>query len=258
MFPLFLLGIALLIGIYLLAGAFVNADPKSLARSVRYTTIGVTVIVVVFLAVTGRLGTAMAVGAFVLPMVLRWRSLINRVRAAAGPSEGQTSTVETMFLRMWLEHDSGAMSGQVLRGRFQGRMLDDLSLSDLLTLLDECRDADQQSAVVLEAYLDRTQPGDWRGAEAGAEGGGPGTSGTYDGGRAHGGGPHGGGAGARTSGGAMTREEAYEVLGLKPGASTEEIKEAHKRLMLKMHPDQGGSTYLAAKINQAKDLLLRS
>ena len=73
MFPLFLLGIALLIGFYLLARAFVNADPKSLARGVRYTTIGVTVIVVVFLAVTGRLGAAMAVGAFVVPMVLRWR-----------------------------------------------------------------------------------------------------------------------------------------------------------------------------------------
>ena len=123
MFPLFLLGIALLIGFYLLARAFVNADPKSLAQGVRYTAIGVTVIVVVFLAVTGRLGAAMAVGAFVVPLFLRWRSLINRVRAAAGPSDGQTSTVETMFLRMWLDHDSGAMSGQVLRGAFEGRKI---------------------------------------------------------------------------------------------------------------------------------------
>src|SRR3954468_5828727 len=243
MFPLFLLGIALLIGFYLLARAFVSADPKSLARGVRYTTIGVTVIVVVFLAVTGRLGAAMAIGAFVVPMVLRWRSLINRVRAAAGPSDGQTSTVETMFLRMWLDHDSGAMSGQVLRGGFEGRMLNDLSLSELLILLDECRIGDQQSAVVLEAYLDRTQPDDWRSAEAGG-----GDAGSHAG----------GGSGGRTSSGAMTREEAYEILGLQPGATTEEIKEAHKRLMLKMHPDQGGSTYLAAKINQAKDQLMRS
>jgi len=247
MFPLFLLGIALLIGFYLMARAFVTADPKSLARGVRYTSIGVTVIVVVFLAVTGRLGTAMAIGAFALPMVLRWRSLINRVRAAAGPSEGQSSTVETMFLRMWLDHDSGAMSGQVLRGAFQGRMLDDLSPGELMDLLDECRSGDSQSAVVLEAYLDRTQPDDWR--TSGGEGGaGPGTGGSG----------MGDGSRARSSGGAMTREEAYEVLGLQPGATTEEIKEAHKRLMLKMHPDQGGSTYLAAKINQAKDLLLRS
>ena len=148
-----------------------------------------------------------------------------------------------MFLRMWLDHDSGAMSGQVLRGGFEGRMLDDLSLSELLILLDECRSGDQQSAVVLEAYLDRTQPDDWRNAGAGG-----GNTGSHAG----------GGSGGRTSSGAMTREEAYEILGLQPGATAEEIKEAHKRLMLKMHPDQGGSTYLAAKINQAKDLLMRS
>ena len=243
MFPLFLLGIALLIGFVLLARAFVNADPKSLARGVRYTTIGVTVVVVVFLAVTGRLGAAMAIGAFVLPMVLRWRSIINRVRAAAGPSDGQTSTVETMFLRMWLDHDSGAMSGEVLRGAFEGRMLNDMPLSDLLALLDECRAGDQQSAVVLEAYLDRTQPDDWRASGSGDDNSGERES---------------GGKGARSGSGAMTSDEAYEILGLRPGASVEEIKEAHKRLMLKMHPDQGGSTYLAAKINQAKDLLIRS
>lgn len=240
MFPLFLLGIALLVGFYLLARAFVNADPKSLAKGVKYTTIGVTVAVVFFLAITGRLGTAMAVAAFVLPLVLRWRALMNRVRAAAGPTEGQSSKIETAFLRMRLDHDSGRMTGEVLRGRFQGRGLDDLGLAELLDLLRECRDGDSQSAAILEAYLDRTREEDWRAGGAGA-------------------GEHGGGsAGSRSSGGAMTRDEAYEVLGLQPGASESEIKDAHRRLMLKMHPDQGGSTYLAAKINQAKDLLLRS
>jgi hypothetical protein len=246
MFPLFLLGVALLIGFYLLARAFVNADPKSLAKAVRYTSIGVTVVVVVFLAATGRLGVAMAIGAFVFPLVLRWRALMGRVRAARGPSEGQSSTIETMYLRMWLDHDTGQMSGEVLRGSFQGRLLDDLSLGDLLGLLDECRRDDSQSAAVLEAYLDRTQPDDWR--NAGAAGGAGGAAGGGTGGQ--------GGAAPRS--GAMTREEAYEILGLQPGATTEEIKDAHRRLMLKVHPDQGGSTYLAAKINQAKDLLLRS
>ena len=153
-------------------------------------------------------------------------------------AEGQRSKVRTAFLELELDHDSGDMDGRVLKGSFRGKSLSSLDLSSLLELRRECRAADPQSAQLIDAYLDRSHP-DWRekagedegeGAEAGPESG-------------------------QTSDG-MNREEALEILGLTEGANAKAIHKAHRALMKKLHPDQGGSTYLAAKINQAKDILL--
>jgi DnaJ-domain-containing protein 1 len=133
---------------------------------------------------------------------------------------------------MQLDHDSGALSGRVLEGRYQGRTLGDLTLEQLLELLSECT-VDPQSTNLLEAYLDREHGPDWREAQpAGAQRPDP------------------------VPDGQMSRAEAYEILGLQPGAEKQEILAAHRRLMQKLHPDRGGSTYLAAKINKAKELLL--
>ena len=112
--------------------------------------------------------------------------------------------------------------------------LEDLELGDLIALWAECRGEDAQSAAVLEAYLDRTQGEAWR--EAAAQGG--------------------AGPRAPAGAGAMSQDEACDILGLEPGAGRAAIHEAHRRLMQKVHPDHGGSNYLAAKINQAKALLL--
>jgi len=194
------------------------------------------VVVALLVAAERGFGVALAIAAFLLPFFLRGRAVSQFMKNLRGPSPGQTSDVETRYLRMSLDHDSGTLDGTVLDGRYRGRHLRELDLGELMDLLRECRINDEQSAAILESYLDRIHGAGWRDEEAGT-------------GRA-GGGPR------SAAGSTMTRDEAYEILGLKPGAGPEEIKQAHHRMMLKNHPDQGGSTYLATKINQAKDLLL--
>ena len=233
MVPALIFGLALLFGLLLLGRWFVQAEPKTLVKFIRGFAIVMGVLFVIFIAVSGRWAWLPGLAFAALPWLHRFRTVRTFAKNARGPSAGQSSEVNTGFLRMMLDHDTGEMDGEVLAGRFAGNLLSDLSLGELLALAQECA-ADAQSLAVLETYLDRTQP-DWRDA-AGA---GPGN-----------------GAGARATGD-MTSEEAYEILGVEPGASDEEIEGAYRRLMQKMHPDHGGSDYLAAKINQAKDFLLR-
>jgi hypothetical protein len=173
-------------------------------------------------------------------LLLRWRAPKQFFKNLGGPSQGQATGVNTRFLRMSLDHDSGILDGTVLEGHFKGRRLGELSQPELLELLQECRVEDEESAKVLEAYLDRVHGAAWRtGGSGNSESTGAGSSGR--------GTPWGGG---------MTREEACEVLNISLDATPDEIKAAHHIMMKKNHPDQGGSNYLASKINQAKELLL--
>ena len=226
-----LTGVALLV-LALMAMRWLVAVPAAqLATLVKWTVGFLGVALILFLVLRGQFLLVPLVGLATLwPMLKRvW----SQVRNAAGPAQGQRSTVETPYLRAELDHDSGAMEGIVLAGRFRGTTLAELGLFELMSLLAECRIHDPDAAAVLEAYLDRTRP-DWRDTAEEAAGT---------------------GAGSGASSAAMTREEAYRILGLEPGADEKAVRDAHRRLMLKLHPDQGGSSYLAAKINQARDLL---
>lgn len=172
-----------------------------------------------------------------LPTLLRflpiWRLLKGRVAAAKPPNRDQVSTIRTEFFEMELQHDDGSMDGVVLRGNFSKRKLSTLHLSDLLELYQECR-ADADSAQVLEAYIDRAFP-DWREhAQPGYEGG-----------------------AVIADESLMTQALALGILGLDETADKEQVTNAHRSLMQKMHPDRGGSDYLAQKINAAKDFLIQ-
>jgi DnaJ-domain-containing protein 1 len=227
--------LVLLLALWLLR-AFVEADPAKLARGARVLliTVGATValLLLVVLIASGRLGLGFAEIGGIAPILLRGWLHWRRQRPAAAPPRGQVSEVETEYLRMRLDHDTATMSGIVRRGRFQGRQLSELGRDELVELWRTCRAEDGQGAHLLEAYLDRFAPG-WR--EAGESAG----------------------AASGRASDAMTREEAYAVLGLAVGAGEAEIRAAYHRLMMKIHPDQGGSTYLAAQINRAREVLLR-
>jgi DnaJ-domain-containing protein 1 len=227
-------GFAVLSGFLLLIYLFINADPARLARGLKVSGIVIAVLAVATLAVSGRLAALLMPLAMLMPLLIRVRSVLDRYRP---PSGGQSSKVETPFLRMNLDHDTGTMEGTILRGRFAGMRLEELAPADLLALLRECRAEDEEGARLLEAYLDRIRP-DWRDELAGER-----TAGT-------------GRGNARSTSGDMSVEEAYAILGLSPGADADAIKEAHRRLMVKLHPDHGGSDYLATKINRARDVLL--
>jgi hypothetical protein len=198
----------------------------------------------VLLLVTGRLHPLFAAVGALVPVVMRllplalaakkFRSSRKPATGSTRPASGQTSDVETRFLRMSLDHDSGELNGVVLEGQLKGRRLDELKLESLLDLLAACRAEDPKSAAVLEAYLERIHGDVWHEDEYENDGGQTGDPQT------------------------MSLDEARQILEVKAGATHEDITQAHRRLIQKMHPDRGGSTFLAAKINLAKQTLLNS
>ncbi|TVR80524.1 MAG: molecular chaperone DnaJ [Rhodospirillales bacterium] len=250
-----LLGIALLVGIVLILRWFVQADPKTLMHAGKWLLLAGVSAAALLLAATGRLqwilGTAAALLPWLVPLLRNLRTAKTFGRMAGMGGGGQTSDVETRFFRMTLDHDSGHLDGVIREGPYAGARLGDLDLDALLEVLVQCGRADPQSVQVLEAYLDRVHPewrqGDHDDAAAGGDTGGGGTAG---------GGQSGSGSAGAGRDGAMSRDEALAILGLEPGAGEGEIKAAHHRLMAALHPDKGGSNYLAQRINEARRVLL--
>jgi hypothetical protein len=198
--------------------------------------------VVVLLAATGRLHFLFAGLAFLYPLLRRLlpsllRGGLGGMAGGAKAKSGNQSHVSSDILEMTLDHDSGTMSGKILKGPMEGRELTDLSEGEFLELLRYCRAQDEDSARLLESYLDRRFGDSWRADDE------PTSEDTQAGGNGSAGGP-------------LTENEALDILGLDPGASRDEIIKAHRRMMQKLHPDHGGSNYLAARINEAKECLL--
>ncbi|MDQ0504793.1 DnaJ domain-containing protein [Xanthobacter agilis] len=226
----------LAIGLYGLK-VWTKADPKALVEILMRTLAYAALLGAVGALLLGRIGAAVPLAAVGLALLGRLDPggvggfLGNLFRSRRAP---QASQVRSALFEMELDHATGILTGRVVAGAHAGKALDDLDVPTLVSLRAVC---DAQSLSLLEAYLDRRAPA-WR---EHAEG---------DAGRGNIG-------GAAAGGGAMTEEEAYQVLGLQPGADPAQVRSAHRALMKKLHPDAGGSSYLAARINQAKDMILR-
>ena len=212
----------------LLGAAFLRMDARRIAGSMRLVGPILVGVVGVGLLLLGRAG----LGGMLISTALAWH-LSGRMRRKARPTPGKRSTVRTAALEMELDHDSASLEGVVLAGRFEGQELSHLELDQLLQLGADLS-ADPESMQLLETYLDGRFPG-WR---------------------EHAQTDMGGGQGGAPASGPMTKQEAYEILGLEAGASAAEIRKAHRRLMQRLHPDLGGTSFLAARINEAKEVLL--
>lgn len=251
MFLSLLAGIGLLFFGLWLARWFVAADPRTLTFAAKVVAVVIVLAVAALLVLSGRAGWLLGLAPLLLPFLLRRGTWAFSSGLGAPGFGGHSraagdSHVRTRFLDMHLDHGSGELDGAILAGEHEGRMLSALSAAELMGFHRLLSTSDHKSARLLEAYLDRRFP-DWR--EEAADGGAAGGQSDER-------------ADERertqtaTTSAAMTREEAYRVLGLAPGADEDAIREAYHRLISGVHPDRGGSSFLAAQVNRARDILL--
>ncbi|HLH91802.1 MAG TPA: DnaJ domain-containing protein [Xanthobacteraceae bacterium] len=225
-----LTGIVALLVVLWFMHKYVRANPTGTAWLAQRAGGLLALVAGVLLTLRGLIGLGVPLGLLGLSL-LGWMRGVSFLPSWMGGAS-QVSRQRTAFIEVAIDHVTGAMRGRVIAGRRAGADLDALDDATLDALMAEMDPASRQ---LLMAYRDRRQAG-WREHAQGS-------------------------ADARQRGaassGKMTEEEAYKFLGLEPGAGAEEIGQAYRALMKKLHPDQGGPTYLAARINEAKDVLLR-
>ncbi|UTW12498.1 DnaJ domain-containing protein [Marinobacterium rhizophilum] len=236
-------GLIILSAVALAGMLWIQSRPPQLRERAKWQLVIIlSALFLLYLSVTGRLHWLGALMAVLLPFsrrlipLLRYLPFLHQLyrrRQQQQPRGGNRSRVQSAILEMSLDHDTGAMHGTVLQGPLSGQTLDGLSETQFIELLQYCREHDQESTQLLEAYLDKRFGDSWREDDPGA------------------------GKDSHTNqAGPLSEAEAYDILGLEPGASESDVISAHRRLIQKLHPDRGGSNYLAARINEAKDRLL--
>ena len=227
----FILGLVIVVGGWYLIRSFANAQPAQVRGLIRKAG-GIAVIAFAGL-LTMRGEVNIAIPLFMLGLgLMGQQAMFPNGMPWQRKTPGQASKVSTSLIAMQLDHDTGRMEGEVLAGAYKGRKLSSLTLPEAQALHAQCAAATDQSRALFEAWIERSHP-EWRAHWSNGAGRTPATTSQK-----------------------MTRAEALAILGLKDGATPDDIRAAHRRLMKTAHPDLGGSDYLAAKINEAKEFLL--
>jgi hypothetical protein len=225
------LGVAVAIGLALIVRGLRGATAAQAARWFWQAIVVVSIAAGLYFFATGRPAYALVPALGVLVGVIGWL-----IDAALGPKKAApTSRVNTRFLKLTLDHRSGQVTGDIADGPFAGRRIESLRVDELVELLVYYRREDEASARLVEAYLDRTSP-TWR--KRYTEDGRP-KDDSFS-----------------AAGGAMTKSDALRILGLTIGATPDDVRAAHRRKLQEHHPDRGGDPDMAARINQARDVLL--
>ncbi len=245
----FIIVLAAIALLYFILRKRYNKNPHQFTKKFAYWLVIFLIALLLLAAVTGRLHWLYALIAGLVPLLgrafslIRFLHILKSIRAAFGaaqnngrPSQGQQSSVESHYFKMELNHDTGEISGVILHGEHQGHALSDLDLEQLKVLFKECLVKDPDSASLLAAYLDRKYETQWRDNDSGENNNSYGPVMCEE----------------------MTRTQALDILGLKDPVEEKDIISAHRQLIQRFHPDRGGSNYLAAKINSAKDFLMKS
>ncbi len=227
MFIRLFLGLLLLLGVMWFMSWYGKAGNAERNKALKTGLLYFVAIALLLLVISGRIPVLFAAISAAIPFLhrlLAYRGLIGAAGRFAGKRFGPTKLTTKWLI---IEYDMGrrSLDASIILGQFEGQKFSTLSESELNSLLAEVHD-DFQSRTAVNAYIMMRS--------------GSASQNT---------------AQENHSNGKMSVSQAYEVLGLEANASKDDIKQAHKRLMQKLHPDRGGSSYLATQINQAKDVL---
>jgi len=246
--PQLIIGLLVIAALAIFLNAFLKASPAHVAKKIKqigfYVAIGLVVLIAVvklnwIIALIGALFAALPK---LLPLlrylpILKWirnwkqsQSGFSNHQQPSSQTTNNSSEVSARYITMTLNHDNNELDGEVIEGYFVGQRLSAMSMQAIIQLYEECLTNDEESAALVKSYLDRIYGEDWYQATHHQT--------------------------APNADGKMSYAEALEILGLDDSANEKDIVLAHRRLMQKIHPDRGGSDYLAAKINQAKKVLL--